>query len=41
MLHEMGYETGVDITKVAAVSRRLQAIIGQQLPGKVYQLLEV
>ncbi|MEL6527089.1 MAG: hydroxymethylglutaryl-CoA lyase, partial [Chloroflexota bacterium] len=40
MLHAMGYETGVDIAKVAAVSRTLQQTIGQALPGKLYSLLE-
>jgi len=40
MLHEMGYETGVDIEKVAQVSRRLQSLIGQPLPGKLYQLVD-
>lgn len=39
MLHAMGYETGVEVSKVAEVSRMLQGIIGQQLPGKMYQLL--
>ncbi|MDQ7024641.1 MAG: hydroxymethylglutaryl-CoA lyase [Anaerolineae bacterium] len=39
MLHDMGYETGIDIAKVAQVSRTLQTIIGQELPGKMYQLL--
>lgn len=39
MLHAMGYETGVDIAQVSQVSRILQSIIGQQLPGKLYQLI--
>jgi hydroxymethylglutaryl-CoA lyase len=39
MLHAMGYETGVDISKVANVSKILQNIIGQPLPGKMYQLV--
>ena len=39
MLEAMGYETGVDINKVAEVSKMLQTIIGQQLPGKLYQLV--
>jgi hydroxymethylglutaryl-CoA lyase len=38
MLHAMGYETGVDIDAVAEVSRKLQDLIGQPLPGKLYQL---
>lgn len=39
MLHAMGYETGVDIEKVAQVSKHLQTLIGQQLPGKMYRLV--
>lgn len=39
MLHAMGYQTGVDINKVAQVSKQLQATIGQQLPGKMYHLV--
>lgn len=38
MLHAMGYETGISIEKIAAVSRSLQDLLGQQLPGKLYQL---
>lgn len=41
MVHQMGYETGIDLPKVAAVSKRLQEILGQQaFPGKMYRLLE-
>lgn len=39
MLHSMGYETGVDISKVAQVSRRLQDILGQKLPSKMMNLV--
>lgn len=39
MLHAMGYETHIDINAVAAVSRQLQAHLGQVLPGKLYQLV--
>ncbi len=39
MLHAMGHETGVDITAVAAVSHKLQTLIGAPLPGKMYQLV--
>lgn len=38
MLHAMGYQTGVDIDAIAAVSQRLQTILGRSLPGKIYQL---
>jgi hypothetical protein len=37
----MGYSTGVDVTQVAAVSRKLQDYLGEQaFPGKMYRLLE-
>ncbi len=40
MLHEMGYETGIDLPKVATVSKMLQNILGQEVfPGKMYRLL--
>ena len=39
MLEAIGYETGIDIKEVAQVSKMLQTIIGQQLPGKLYQLV--
>ena len=39
MLHAMGYETGVDIKRVAEVSKTLQGLIGEELPGKMYKLV--
>lgn len=39
MLHAMGYQTGVDIARVAGVSQDLQRLIGEQLPGKMYKLV--
>ena len=39
MLHEMGYETGVNASKVAEVSRMIQPHVGQPLTGKMYKLL--
>ena len=39
MLHEMGYETGIDLEQVAAVSKFLEAKIGSALPGKMYSLV--
>lgn len=35
MLEAMGYETGVDLTKLLAASRRLRDIVGHELPGQV------
>ena len=34
-LHAMGVETGVDLDKLVAVSRRVQEIVGRPLPGQI------
>jgi hydroxymethylglutaryl-CoA lyase len=34
-LHAMGVETGIDLDRLLAVSRRVQAIVGRTLPGQV------
>jgi len=34
-LHAMGYETGVDLDALVAVSKRVQEIIGRELPGQI------
>jgi hydroxymethylglutaryl-CoA lyase len=34
-LHAMGLETGVDLDRLIAVSRRVQAILGRALPGQI------
>ena len=34
-LHAMGVETGIDLDKLVAVSRRVQEIVGRTLPGQV------
>jgi hydroxymethylglutaryl-CoA lyase len=39
MLHQMGYETGVDILKVAEVSKQMQNFLQQPLPGLMYNLI--
>jgi len=31
----MGVQTGIDLTKLIAVSRRVEQIIGRALPGQV------
>jgi hydroxymethylglutaryl-CoA lyase len=33
MLHQMGYETGIDIKKIAAISTEMETISGASLPG--------
>jgi hydroxymethylglutaryl-CoA lyase len=40
MLHEMGIETGIDIERVACVSRQAEALLGKPLAGKVYALTD-
>ena len=40
LLGEMGIETGVDIGKVAACSRQMEAFLGKALPGKMHRLGE-
>jgi hydroxymethylglutaryl-CoA lyase len=39
MLHQMGFDTGIDIGKVAAISRDMEAFLGHELPGQLYKLL--
>ena len=34
-LHAMGVETGIDLTRLIAVSRRVEQIVGRPLPGQV------
>ncbi|WP_345106407.1 hypothetical protein [Candidatus Villigracilis vicinus] len=38
MLHEMGIQTGVDIKKVAELSRRMEEFLGKELPAKMHKL---
>jgi hydroxymethylglutaryl-CoA lyase len=35
LLHECGYETGIDLEKLCAVARELESIVGRSLPGQV------
>lgn len=39
MLHEMGLETGIDVAKVARVSRELETFLGIALPAKMHHLV--
>jgi hydroxymethylglutaryl-CoA lyase len=34
-LHAMGVETGIDLDRLVAVSRRVQEIVGRALPGQI------
>jgi len=38
--HQMGYETGVDLGAVAAVTLRVEALYDQRFPGKMHRVLE-
>lgn len=40
MLHQMGFETGIDIAKVAAVSADCQTFLGRPLQGLMYNLYQ-
>ena len=35
MLHDMGYETGVDLDRLIACARRLPSLVGHDTPGQV------
>jgi hydroxymethylglutaryl-CoA lyase len=39
MLHQMGFETGVDVAKISALSLDFQQFIGRDLAGLVYKLV--
>jgi hydroxymethylglutaryl-CoA lyase len=39
MLHEMGIETGINIEKVAALSRQMEEFLGKELPAKMHKLI--
>jgi len=38
MLESMGIETGIDRDKMAAVTQKVAAFLGRDLPGKLYKL---
>jgi len=37
-MSSLNIETGIDIAKVSACSRRLEAFFGKAFPGKIYRL---
>jgi hydroxymethylglutaryl-CoA lyase len=39
MLHEMGYETNIDMHKVSVVSKEMEGILGEGLPGLMYKIM--
>ncbi len=40
MLHQMGYETGIDLKRLVETAKKMEKILGQALPGKMYNLLD-
>lgn len=38
--HQMGYETGLNLDQIATISKELEDLLGHQLPGQLYQLLD-
>jgi hydroxymethylglutaryl-CoA lyase len=40
LLRQMNFETGIDVKQVAAISREMEAILQQPLPGLMYGLLD-
>jgi hydroxymethylglutaryl-CoA lyase len=40
MLGQMGIETGIDVYKIAAVSRSLEALFAKRFPGKMHHVLD-
>jgi hydroxymethylglutaryl-CoA lyase len=39
MLHEMGIQTGVDIKKIAELTRKMEEFLGKELPAKMAHLI--
>ncbi len=39
MLHEMGIQTGVEIKKIAALSRKMETFLGKELPARMHHLV--
>jgi len=40
MLHQMGYQTGIDLDQYAEISRDMAGHLGYELPGRMYTLLD-
>ena len=40
LLHQMNYTTGIDINKVAAISTNFEKVLGKELPGLLYKLID-
>jgi hydroxymethylglutaryl-CoA lyase len=35
LMHELGIETGIDLEALCAVARKVEKLLGRQLPGQV------
>ncbi|MBN8588409.1 MAG: hydroxymethylglutaryl-CoA lyase [Rhodothermia bacterium] len=40
LLHQMGYETGIDLPKIATLGQEIAQFLGTPLPGALYKLLQ-
>jgi hydroxymethylglutaryl-CoA lyase len=40
MLHQMGYKTNIEIQQVALVSKEMETMLGEKLPGLLYGLVD-
>lgn len=40
LLRQMGYTTGIDIHQVSAISKEMEGLLGQTLPGLLYGLVD-
>jgi hydroxymethylglutaryl-CoA lyase len=40
MLHQMGYKTNIEIKQVALVSKEIETMLGEKLPGLLYGLVD-
>ena len=41
LLHECGYDTGIDLDKLILVAKEVEKIVGRQLPGQMMKLKEL
>lgn len=40
LLHQMGFITGINMHKVGEISKKMEQLIGEKLPGLMYQLFD-
>jgi hydroxymethylglutaryl-CoA lyase len=38
LLHQMGYETGIDLAQIVSISQEMETFLGYKLPGAMYRL---